>query len=102
MKYELLGIENMNGKDFYVLKTNDGLKEAFTYFDVTTFMKVKSVEIKKEGDQIVESTTTFADFKDVHGILFPQTFTLAAEDNVFTGKIISTIINGKPDFKPYM
>lgn len=102
MKYELLGIENLNGKDYYVLKTNDGLKEGFSYFDVVTFLKMKSVEIKKEGDQIVESTTTFADFKDVNGILFPQTFTLAAGENVFTGKVISTIINGKPDFKPYM
>lgn len=102
MKYDLLGIENLNGKDLYVLKTNDGLKESFTYYDVTTFMKIKSIEIKKEGDQIVESTISFSDFKDVNGILFPQAFNVTSGDNVFTGKVVSTIVNGKPDFKPYM
>ena len=102
INYELLGIENQSGKDVYVLKINDGLNESFDYFDVTTFMKVKSLKIEKRDADISESVMTYSDFKDINGVLFPQVYSLSAGGAVFNGKVISTIVNGKVDFKPFM
>ena len=58
MKYELIGIENVDGVDMYVLKLNDGETETFDYFNTKTFMKMKSISIQKNGEETVETTAT--------------------------------------------
>lgn len=100
--YELIGIENQNGKDFYVLKVNDGKSESFDYYDIKTFMKERSIKIEKNDKETSESTLIFGDFKESNGVLFPQTITMDAGGMILNGKVISTIVNGKVDFKPYM
>lgn len=100
--YEVLGIENLDGKDFYVLKVNDGQSEVFDYFNMKTYMKEKSVRIEKDEEKTHESTVFYSDFKDYNGVLFPQAISMNSEGMILDGKVISTIVNGKVDFKPFM
>jgi zinc protease len=102
IQFELLGIETIEEKNFFVLKTNDGMTESFDYYDCTTFLKKKSLKIEKEAGEISESEITYSNYKDINGILFPQLFVLASGEAVFNGKVISTNVNGKVDFQPYM
>lgn len=102
VQYNLLGIEVQNDKLYYVLKVDDGKSQSFDYFDKQTFMKVKSIKIETDENGTNESTIIYGDHKEYNGILFPQSITMNAGGMVLNGKVISTIINGKVDFKPYM
>lgn len=101
MVYEIVGIENLDGKDVYVLKVNDGSTETFDYFDAKSFMKVKSLSIRKEGEETMETSATYGDYKDVNGLLFPHTVSIAMGEAAFSGKVTSIIVNGKADLKEY-
>lgn len=101
MTYELMGIENLDGTDAYVLKLNDGSSESFEYYDVKTFMKLKTISITKEGEETVESTSTYSDYKDVNGILFPHSSTISFGEANLSGKVSSITVNGKVDLKEY-
>ena len=101
MTYELVGIENVDAVDMYVLKWNDGETETFDYFDAKTFMKVKSISIQKNGEETVETTVTYSDFKEVNGLLFPHTMTLSVGEVSFSGTTTSITVNGKTDVSTF-
>jgi hypothetical protein len=101
MKYELVGIETIESGDAYVLKVMDGSSETFDYFDVKSMLKVKSLSIRKEGEETVESSATFADFKEVNGLLFAHKVSIAMGEVVFSGTIKSITINGSSDLNSY-
>lgn len=102
MNFEILGIENIDGKDAYVLKLNNGKSESFDYFDVQSFMKIKSVNIEKNEDKTVEVTSTYSDFKAVNGILFPHQSSIVEGENSFKVKVISITVKDNVDLKPFM
>lgn len=91
MTYDLLGIENQNGTDYYVLKTNDGQAEKRDYFDMKTFEKVKSIQIQ-EGQ---ETTMIFNDFKEVGGIKFPHSIKLSIGEMSMDGTAKTIEVNTK-------
>lgn len=93
VKYDLLGVESVGGADMYVLKIVDGEKQTFDYFDAKTFMKMKSVSIQKEGEEVVEASRTFSDYKAVEGILFPYQSTLMMGQMGLNGKVITIEVN---------
>ena len=97
MKYEIKGIETISGKDYYVLTTNDGEKEAFDYFDVTTNMKFKTVSITKEGEETMESTIMYDDYKDVNGFMFAHKLTQVMGEMTLSGAVKSIEFNGEVD-----
>ncbi len=97
IKVELVGIEEVNNTDAYVLKMVDGEKQSFDYFDTKTFMKIKSVSIQKEGDQVIEASRSFSDFKAVNGLQFPHKMTLMMGELGLEGKVITIEINGSID-----
>jgi hypothetical protein len=101
MTTELLGIEENNGTKVYVLKLTDGSTETFDYFDTQTFMKVKSLSIRKEGEEVIESTSTYGDFKEVNGVLFPHVVNTSMGEMAFSGKVTSIVINGKIDMEVF-
>ena len=45
--YELTGIENDNGNDYYVLKLIDGENVSYDYYNTTSYLKEKSISIQK-------------------------------------------------------
>lgn len=98
---ELVGIENQNGKDFYVLKVTNGATETFDYFDTNTFLKAKTLSIQKRGEEVNESSSEFSNFKEVGGLLFPHQLLISMGQVSFSGKTTSIVINGKSDLKSF-
>lgn len=97
MKYEIKGIETINGKDYYILTTNDGEKEAFDYFDVATNLKFKTVSITKQGEETMESTVLYDDYKDVNGFLFAHKVTQVMGEMTLSGAIKTIEFNSEVD-----
>lgn len=101
MTYELKGIENQNGKDYYVLYTTDGEKQQFDYFDVSTLMKMKTTIIRTEGTETQEQTVTYGDYKDVDGLLFAHSMNLMIGEMGLSGTITKLEVNGSIDAKSF-
>ena len=101
MDYELLGIEERDGKMCYLLKTNDGSSEGFDYYDKETFYKVASVNIETKEGQTTEQTITFSDFKEQDGFIFPNAVVLSVGQGTFKGTVTSRTINAKIDMSSY-
>ncbi len=95
MKYELLGIENQNGTDMYVVKLNDGESEMYDYYDVKTFSKIKRLMIAKdkESGEVNEVLTTYSDYKAVSGVLMAHKIVLSVGEMAFNGTVKSITIN---------
>ena len=87
MTYELLGIENKDGKDCYVLKINDGKTETYDYYDKATFYKVSSMSIEKNGDEVNESSISYSDFKEQDGFIFPNSMNISMGPANFAVKV---------------
>lgn len=101
MQYEVVGIETFNDKECYVLKLNDGKSTSFDYFDRTTFLKAGTLSIETEGEETQEVSTTFGDYTEVNGIMFPGTIKIATGQANLEGKVVSRTINGEIDLEPY-
>lgn len=101
MEYEVVGIENFNGKDCYVLKLNDGETVSFEYFDKSTFLKAGTVSIETEGEKTEEVTSTYEDYVEVNEIMFPSTIKIATGQANLDGKVVSRTINSEIDLAPY-
>jgi hypothetical protein len=99
--YDLIGIENQNGTDFYVVKTIEDSSESYDYYNKTTFLKEKSVSIRKQGDETIESTNVLGDYKDVGGILFPHSMSMSFGEMTFSGKVSKMVVNEKIDLKDF-
>jgi predicted Zn-dependent peptidase len=93
INYELLGIEVVNGKDAYVLKYSDGIKETYDYFDVATFYKIRSISSEEGNSQ----TFNYGDFKQVNGIFQPYTISIEMQGLTLNGIVKNIEINGKID-----
>lgn len=91
MQYDLIGIETVKGKDYYVIKTNDGQVEKTEYYDVKTFYKFQTLETKK-GE---ETAFTYDDFKVVEGVVFPHKINLTAGGLNLDGTTKSLEVNAK-------
>ena len=101
VNYELVGIESLNGSDFYVLKTVDGKNESYDYFNKTTFMKEKTINVIARVGETMESTVTFGDFKEVNGMKFAHSIVQSVGPMVLSGTITSMTVNGKIDLTPF-
>ena len=95
MNYEIKGIENIDGEDCYVLYTTDGESESFDYFSSTSFMKLRTTNLRKMEDELIETTTTFSDYKDINGFKFGHTFSLSVGKMTLSGTVKSIEVNPK-------
>ncbi|MCO5260477.1 MAG: insulinase family protein [Crocinitomicaceae bacterium] len=97
MKYEMLGIENQNGTDMYVVQLNDGESESFEYFSTSDYRKIKTITINTKGgeDAPGEITKTYSDYKEVNGVKFPHKIVMSAGAMTFSGEVESIEINKK-------
>jgi predicted site-specific integrase-resolvase len=101
MSYELVGIENVDGKDAYVLKVMDGQSETYEYYDAATYLKVKTVSIRTEEGETTEMSTSYSDYKDVNGILFAHSLVISVGEAGFSGTVTSIEVNAKIDLKEF-
>jgi hypothetical protein len=95
MSYALKGIENIDGVDCYVLYTNDGLAENYDYFSTQTFLKLRAMNIRKMGEETVETTTNYADYKEVDGFKFAHSFSMTVGQMTLTGVVKTLTVNPK-------
>ena len=95
--YELKGIEQVNGKDLYVLYTKNGDSEQYDYFTTDTYMKVKTTVITVQDGQAVEQTIETGDYKNVGGFLFAHSAKLSMGEMGMNGTVTSITLNGKVD-----
>lgn len=104
-EYELTGIENQNGKDYYVVHRKTSKGDAYDYYTMDG-QKAKSVSIVTDKDEKGEEKTsevsnTFADYKDVNGIKFPYKTNMMMGEMGMNGEVKEIIVNGKIDAKVF-
>jgi len=99
--FEIIGIEVNNGVEYYVLRKWDEEGESFDYFNKNTFMKERTIGIRKQGEETVESTTVFSDFKEVGGMLFAHKINLSVGGMSLSGTVSKLEVNGKIDLKDF-
>jgi len=88
IKTNLKGIENINGKDAYMIEvTLPSGTQSTDYYDVESGLKVRSLE--KEGE------TDFSDYKDVNGLKFPYTISQEMGPQTMKLQVASIEMNTK-------
>lgn len=101
---QLTGIEQVDGKDAYVVEyTFPSGSKSTAYFDAESGLKVKTVRTAKTPQGDITQTTTYSDFVEKAGVLFPQTMVQNAGPQTVTIKSTSIEVNVPvPDekFKP--
>lgn len=97
MTYELKGIETINNKDYYVLATNDGESQRFDYYDVTTYMKYKTLSISQQGGETAEITVMFDDYREVNGLMIPYKLVQVIGEMSLEGTVKEVLFNSKID-----
>jgi hypothetical protein len=95
MQHEIKGIETIDNVPCYVLYTNDGQAENYDYYDATTYLKYRSVNIRKVGEETVETTLTYSDYKMVDGYLFAHQFNMNVGKMTLNGVVKSIVVNPK-------
>ncbi len=95
MTFEIQGIETIKGLDYYVLMSSDGQKQQFDYFDKGTYMKFQTVTIQKQGEETVESTIQYGDYKEVGGLLFAHQLSQNFGQMSLSGVVKKIEINGE-------
>lgn len=101
MKYEMVGIEVMDGKDVYVLKSNDGKAESLSYYEKGTWTKVKVVRTSEEDGQTITTEETYGDYKEYGGVMMPTKLSLSTGPLNFSGTVTEILINEKVDLEAY-
>ena len=93
MQYELLGIENQNGTDMYVVKLNDGENDIYDYYHTETYNKIKRLTISNDPEAGGDAVITYSDYKAVNGVLFPHKIVLSFGEVAFSGTVKSITVN---------
>lgn len=72
-KIELLGKEDVEGTSAYKLKlTNKDAVETIVFVDADSFLEIKSQSKRKVQGQEMESETTYGNYQEFGGLLFPM------------------------------
>ncbi len=93
MKYELLGVENQNGTDMYVVKLNNGDNEFYEYYHTQTYSKIKKLTISSNPEAGGDQLETYTDYKAVNGVLFPHKIVMSFGEMAFNGVVKTITIN---------
>ncbi len=72
-KIELKSIEEVNGKDAYMIEVTDPMGNVENeYYDVESKLKVYSMSTTESPEGETTVTSEFHDYKDVNGLLYPH------------------------------
>lgn len=70
---KLTGIENIDGKDLYVISTKGEIISTTIYFDIETGLKVKETQVTTMQGQTQNQESNFSNYQEFNGIKFPTT-----------------------------
>ncbi|MDV3308917.1 MAG: insulinase family protein [Cyclobacteriaceae bacterium] len=91
---KLTGIEQVEGKDAYVVEyTFPSGAKSTAYFDTESGLKVRTVRTAKSPMGEVTQTSTLSDFIEKAGVIFPQTIVQSAGPQTITIKSTSIEVN---------
>jgi len=97
-KTALTGIEEVDGKDAYVVEVSLPKGEKFNYYyDVQTGLKIQTVSFQESPNGPVTVAVKFSDYKDYSGIKFPGVFTLPYGPMTLKFELTEAVINPKVD-----
>lgn len=92
--YELLGIEDQNGTQFYVVKVTEGSDITLEYYLKSNFLKYKTVKIGKTPEgEAYETSATYMDYKEVGGIMIAHKTSVGIGEMFLNGTVKSVEIN---------
>ncbi len=95
-KLNLTGIEDVEGKEAYVVEINLPKGEKRThYYDTQTGLKLQTVTTQDTPDGKVSQALKFFDYKDYSGIKFPAVFTLPYGPMTMKFELVEAVINPK-------
>jgi len=92
-KSVLSGIENIEGKDMYVISTKGEIISSNVYFDIETGLKVKETQVTTMQGQTQNQESNYSDYQDFNGVKFPGTKIGNLGPQVVTFKLIDAKIN---------
>lgn len=90
---KLTGIENVDGKDMYVISTNGEIISSAIYFDVETGLKMKEIQVTTMQGQTQKQESIFSDYKEYNGVKFPAIKSGNLGAQVVTFKLVDAKIN---------
>lgn len=89
----LTGIENIDGKDMYVISTKGEIVSTAIYFDVETGLKMKETQVISMQGQTQNQESNFSNYQDYNGVKFPTTKTGNLGPQTVTFKLIDAKVN---------
>ncbi|WP_299604999.1 pitrilysin family protein [uncultured Aquimarina sp.] len=95
----LEGIEPYENGKAYKVKVSD---KKTSFFDTETGLKIKDIVIQEQGGQKIPSTVGYSNYKEVNGIKFPHTISIAAGPQKFDFNVSEIKVNegvSDEDFK---
>lgn len=95
MTYSIKDIEVIDGKDMYVLYTNDGESERYDFFDKVTFMKMRTLIVQTRDGESSTTELMFDGYSDQAGMMWPSVMNMVSGPMNLAGKIVSQKFNEK-------
>lgn len=95
----LNGIEQVDGKDAYVVMMDENNKN---FYSVESGLKIKSVKTVNQGGQSMSIPTMFSDYRTVEGVKFPFMIAQSMGPQSFEFKVSEILVNegvSEEDFK---
>lgn len=68
----LLGLDSLNGQDYYVIEYSEGETTNKAFYNTQTFMKEHTSSIEPTEDGVQEMSATFSEFEKHKKVLFPH------------------------------
>jgi hypothetical protein len=89
----LTGIENIEGRDMYIISTKGEIVSTAIYYDVETGLKMKETQVVSMQGQTQNQESNYSDYQDFNGVKFPGTKTGNFGPQVVTFKLVDAKIN---------
>ncbi len=86
----LEGVENVEGKDAYVVALGENNK---SFYDVETGLKIKTVQSVYQAGETMSIPTGYSNYEEVKGVKFPFSISQAAGPQTFEFKVSEILIN---------
>ena len=100
---EYVGTEDVDGTEAIKIKVNKGDKRSeYSFFDPATYYEIKNIRVEEIDGNVSESATTYSNFKNQDGLVFP--FTIQQNDPNMGGSTVtvtSVTVNPLVDTKVF-
>ncbi|MCM8570925.1 insulinase family protein [Gramella jeungdoensis] len=84
------GVEQVNGKDTYVVSMNENTK---AYYDMESGLKVQSVKTMSQAGQTMTIPTMYSDYREVEGVKFPFMIAQSMGPQTFEFEVSEVLVN---------